>query len=309
MATASTPKTTESGSAEPAPEPAPITIVPIPQLTIEQKLLRILELVGNIEKKGENKAQNYKFVRVGDVVDAIRPKMVELGLLLRQTLVEHELVQAGLTQRGGQNWLSVVKIRFTWVDTLTGTILEDPDVFPGYGMDTGDKGIYKALTGAEKAYLMKQFLISTDDDPEADENVDRQQAADRAEGGTRVTRRASSPGQQRGGRSTVPTEAQVKALWAVWGEKRLGGADALKHLAETLNVDVSKVDPGKRGALLNFVQGLTSTQVGTLIRSLASTADASASAEGNSAEPVAETDGAESEPAGGTGGEIAEGTL
>jgi len=41
---------------------------------------------------------------------------------------------------------------------------------PGIGMDTGDKAIYKAETGAQKNFLMQLFLMSTGDDPEHDNN-------------------------------------------------------------------------------------------------------------------------------------------
>jgi hypothetical protein len=43
----------------------------------------------------------------------------------------------------------------------------------GEGQDAGDKGPYKAMTGAQKYALMKTFMIPTGDDPEADEDVDK----------------------------------------------------------------------------------------------------------------------------------------
>ncbi len=36
----------------------------------------------------------------------------------------------------------------------------------GQGQDKGDKGVYKAATGAEKYFLLKTFLIATGDDAE-----------------------------------------------------------------------------------------------------------------------------------------------
>ena len=39
----------------------------------------------------------------------------------------------------------------------------------GSGQDSGDKGVYKALTGGVKYLLMKNFLVSTGDDPEQEE--------------------------------------------------------------------------------------------------------------------------------------------
>ena len=49
----------------------------------------------------------------------------------------------------------------------------DPDNYKYQAKeDAGDKGIYKAIAGAQKYALMKVFMIPTGDDPEADEGVD-----------------------------------------------------------------------------------------------------------------------------------------
>jgi hypothetical protein len=61
-------------------------------------------------------------------------------------------------------------MEFKFIDGETGEEL----VFhsEGEGQDAGDKGIYKAITGAQKYALMKAFMIPTGDDPEADSGVD-----------------------------------------------------------------------------------------------------------------------------------------
>ena len=43
----------------------------------------------------------------------------------------------------------------------------------GDGADSGDKGIYKAQTGALKNALRNAFLLPDEADPEADEEVDK----------------------------------------------------------------------------------------------------------------------------------------
>jgi ERF superfamily len=48
--------------------------------------------------------------------------------------------------------------------------------FFGQGQDKGDKGIYKAYTGLQKYFFMKNFLISTGDDPENDSGKANQTA-------------------------------------------------------------------------------------------------------------------------------------
>jgi hypothetical protein len=61
----------------------------------------------------------------------------------------------------------MVKMTFTWYDTETGESLVVE--WAGSGSDKGDKGLYKAMTGAEKYVLLKTFLVPTGDDPEAEE--------------------------------------------------------------------------------------------------------------------------------------------
>lgn len=44
----------------------------------------------------------------------------------------------------------------------------------GFGEDSGDKAIYKAITGAIKYFGSENFLVSTGDDPEReDERMDK----------------------------------------------------------------------------------------------------------------------------------------
>jgi hypothetical protein len=53
----------------------------------------------------------------------------------------------------------------TFRDAASGEMVELKGA--GVGWDTGDKGVYKAITGATKYVLMKNFLISDEQDPES----------------------------------------------------------------------------------------------------------------------------------------------
>jgi len=44
----------------------------------------------------------------------------------------------------------------------------------GQGADKGDKGVYKAITGAKKYFIANLFLIPTDDDPEGNDDYEKQ---------------------------------------------------------------------------------------------------------------------------------------
>ena len=71
----------------------------------------------------------------------------------------------------------------------------------GSGQDAGDKGIFKAISGAQKYALMKAFMIPTGDDPEQDAGVDER------------NNRQSNP--KANGKSKKLSEAQVKRLYAI----------------------------------------------------------------------------------------------
>src|SRR4029079_18402967 len=55
----------------------------------------------------------------------------------------------------------IIGARFVWPNPNGRLEMTDTRYWPGYGDDAGDKGVYKALTGAEKYLLMKTFLVST----------------------------------------------------------------------------------------------------------------------------------------------------
>jgi hypothetical protein len=72
----------------------------------------------------------------------------------------------------------------------------------GQGEDSGDKGTYKAMTGATKYALMKLFLIPTGDDPEND-------TEHRFVPGKQAAPSASSPPQPKRAGPTLPGSSAV----------------------------------------------------------------------------------------------------
>src|SRR5512142_1623272 len=258
---------------------------PVPA-KLAAKLQKILAAVGTVEKKGHNRAQNYDFVRETDLVDKVRPLMAELGVFLNLDVVDHEIREGNTTSSGSKMFLTIIKVAGTWIDTQTGDVWNIPSHFIGYGADTGDKGAYKAMTGAEKYFLFKSFLVSSGDDPEADERTDRQTAAP---GSTpRVAARQRSEGQQRGGRSSVPTAAQIGELRRLAGEAHMDAGLLLAFIEKTIRISTAHVDATVRSDVLNFIQGLSAQQIGILIRTLAEATSAPAAADPEN--PVEEVD-------------------
>lgn len=138
------------------------------------KMLKVMEAVGYVPKRGENESQNYKYARDADMADAVRTALIKNGVAVFVTTLERSVaVDAVKTKWGAQN-LTTVKMRFTFMDTETGEKYDAE--FYGDGMDGGDKGIYKAMTGAGKYCLKEIFLIPTGDDPEAETSNDKKAA-------------------------------------------------------------------------------------------------------------------------------------
>lgn len=139
--------------------------------SLTKKLNAIYTRIGHIDKAGENKKQGYKFVRSADVLRAIRKAFAELGIYAptNYTLLGTYDIR---TNSGGIMHTATVRAEIQLIDIETGESLTISGL--GDGADSGDKGIYKAQTGATKNALRNSFLVPDEADPEADETVDEE---------------------------------------------------------------------------------------------------------------------------------------
>ena len=123
-------------------------------------MVKVLGAVsGKVAKSGRNTHQKYNYVMEADLLDAVRSELISHGIFVFSS-VESVVHEAGLT---------TVRTKHTFVDADSG---ESFDVFSaGQGADKQDKGVYKAITGSSKYFLMKNFMVAGDDDPESDTTV------------------------------------------------------------------------------------------------------------------------------------------
>lgn len=132
-------------------------------MNIYQKLIEVRKVVPYLKK--ESQGHQYNFTGSSQVLGAVRLKMDELGLLLIPRIISHTLHEK--TALNTKEHLTELVMEFTWVNADNP---EEKVSIPWYGqgLDTGEKGVGKALTYAEKYFLLKQFNIATDkDDPDA----------------------------------------------------------------------------------------------------------------------------------------------
>ncbi|MGD9494994.1 MAG: ERF family protein [Armatimonadota bacterium] len=133
---------------------------------VHQRLLAVQRAITNIAPDGHNERFHYRYVSNSAVLSAIRAAMNENGLVLVPEVVEHDCRVGAIPVREGAHHLSVIRMRMTWVN------VDDPQdtvvcEWSGAGIDGQEKGISKAVTIAVKYFLLKQFLIPTDDaDPD-----------------------------------------------------------------------------------------------------------------------------------------------
>lgn len=122
---------------------------------LAKKLAEITAAVGSITKTGYNNFQNYSYAKESDILEAIRNELSSRGIFVFSSVAN--------SHKEGD--LTTVLVTYTFVDSETGEQFSVNGL--GQGSDKQDKGVYKALTGANKYVFLKNFLLPTDDDPEA----------------------------------------------------------------------------------------------------------------------------------------------
>lgn len=125
--------------------------------TLVKKIAEITAEIGVVQKSGYNSFHKYKYVTEADIVAEVRQKMAKRHLAL--------FPSAGPVHLAGDT--AFYTVAFTIVDGESGE--REAFAIPCAGQDKGDKGPYKAMTGAMKYALCKLFQIETGDDPELSE--------------------------------------------------------------------------------------------------------------------------------------------
>lgn len=133
---------------------------------VYQRLVAVRRQVSGLAKDGTSQ-QKFKYVSSNNVLGTIRPLLDAEGLALEVRVLGHTLHSKWSGQSDQKEHLTELSVEFVWVN------MDSPEqriVCPWYGqgLDTGEKGVGKALTYAEKYFLLKQFSIPTDeDDPDS----------------------------------------------------------------------------------------------------------------------------------------------
>lgn len=133
------------------------------KLNIFQKLVEVRKTVEYLKKDTEG--YQFKFVSSSQTLGSLRKAMDEYNLLLVPSIFETE-IRDHQTSKGSHEYFTAIKIKFTWINADQPEEKIECD-WIGQGLDSGEKGVGKACTYAEKYFLLKFFNIATDkDDPD-----------------------------------------------------------------------------------------------------------------------------------------------
>ena len=132
--------------------------------SLAQALVEVMKAVDYVPKSGRNLTQNYSYATDAEISDKVRKAMAAAGIVMLPRVTSHSIRQ--IQGKNGMLNVNTVQMDFTFIHAGSGESFTISTV--GEGMDSGDKGCYKAQTGAVKYALLKSFQIPTRDDPEKD---------------------------------------------------------------------------------------------------------------------------------------------
>lgn len=130
-------------------------------LKLYKKISSIIAKEIVLPKTGYNKHHDYYYLTEKDIIDTMRTHLINNSI---------HLVMKELDISNPEDRITRVTYEFTLIDLETGDF--DVTHMSGDGYDSTDKGVYKACTGALKYFLLRTFMIASEDDPEKDSNTE-----------------------------------------------------------------------------------------------------------------------------------------
>jgi len=140
-------------------------------LPLVERMRRVMETIGGIEKEGQYSAGNvsYKFRGIEQIAPRVRDAMIEHGVLCVPVRAEHwREDRAPVETNGKVSITSVVSVVMTYRFMSSDNRLDAIEAqMVALANDTGDKAVTKALTSAFKYLLLQTFAIA---DPSDDQD-------------------------------------------------------------------------------------------------------------------------------------------
>lgn len=134
------------------------------------KLAEIMGEMGQIKREGKNEYFKYAYFTEGQLMAEIKGRLAKRGIFLMTSIISADSKPIPTKTPDRPDQLVSMVTEHTFIDSETGETLTGRGF--GMGCDPGDKGAYKAFTGAVKYFLSKCFLVTDAADPEGDNATD-----------------------------------------------------------------------------------------------------------------------------------------
>ena len=173
-----------------------------PTPTVYQAILAVAKQIGVLQKDGYNQNQNYKFLGIDQITDALQPALIEHGVTIIPRVVQYESQDREWKEKIARFCTVLVEY------TITGPAGDSVKaVVVGEANDSLDKAMNKALASAAKYFLKQTFWLATGDPDPDSEGTDQNQGGNSAGGAGRSGRSSGgSSGAKAGGRPATATQ-------------------------------------------------------------------------------------------------------
>jgi hypothetical protein len=132
---------------------------------LAKKMVAVMKAVDAVEKSGKNEKQGYKYVKATDVAREVRNALIQNGIAFGYSIEKTERWTQPTISGGSLNFIEMWgNVTFADMDSDETATYQAV----GWGMDSGDKAPYKAMTGLLKYALRMNFMIPDELDPEND---------------------------------------------------------------------------------------------------------------------------------------------
>lgn len=131
---------------------------------IYAKMAAILKETKAITKSERNQQQGFKFRGIDNVMNELHELFAKNDVFILQE-VQGFTTENRPTKSGGTNTFTRATVKFRYT-TTDGSCVETVNV--GEAMDSGDKGMNKAMSIALKYSLLQMFLIPTEEQKDPD---------------------------------------------------------------------------------------------------------------------------------------------
>ena len=201
------------------------------KLNLRQKLLEVSKAIEYLKKDKRNTGQNYNYLSEAKIKETIKAEFEKQGILFNYSTNNIAQYEISPTHKGTKQFVTNLNGTYKFLDVDSDAVIIGSWV--GSGMDTGDKGLYKAITGGIKYVLNTNFLIPSGDDPENDGNKKPHQEPKKQQTTNNPPTNTQEPDK------TLISEPQRKRLYAI-GKSNGWKDEEMKELVVTFGYEHSK---------------------------------------------------------------------